>query len=435
MTAPTSDFVPRPNGVTREEWLHQVLYSGQVTRIGQHLAVVIYHLSDRETNVAKASVRDLDRITGWSRPTIMDHLSELDVFIRVTWGAGRAKSLFELQGVITEAIRANQEEETPLVVANQVAAAVAKEVAENSSGNSEHPETANTASPQVAATEVAKEVASEVATNPAETVVANQVAAVVAKEVAESGKNSATGGTIGGENNNYPNNSLSLSVPLPRPPIVGLQPDGSFEGHAFDLPAIEVEGIALSYPMLSMPGDLVAADRVLKRDFDREERTPSLDERMARLHQYLAKCNRQADNNSKTAIRVARSKPFAERERDQGHRDVFFDGDAKIQVMNGFREELLQLVQGDEGRLRLELDCAAGSVGTGMNPIELKKKVRSKITQQVREKIDKDERYAKAASNKTVAPTVTHQKQEDSRDIILGSFRNRRAAKQQEKPQ
>jgi hypothetical protein len=92
------------NGITPQEWIHAVLNSGEVTRIGQHLALVLYHLSDSQTNIASLSARDLERITGWGRTAIIDHLSELEIFIRVTWGRGRGKSKFELQGVIASVV-------------------------------------------------------------------------------------------------------------------------------------------------------------------------------------------------------------------------------------------------------------------------------------------------------------------------------------------
>jgi hypothetical protein len=92
------------NGITLPEWIHAVLHSGEVTRIGQHLALVLYFLTDAETNVAKVSARDLEKITGWGRTAIIDHLSELEIFIRVTWGRGRAKSQFDLQGVIANVV-------------------------------------------------------------------------------------------------------------------------------------------------------------------------------------------------------------------------------------------------------------------------------------------------------------------------------------------
>lgn len=88
---------------TPSEWLHAVLHSQRVTRIAQHLALVLFHVMD-EKGAAQASVRDLERITGWGRQAIADHLGELEDFIDITLGTGRAKSRFELQCQITEAL-------------------------------------------------------------------------------------------------------------------------------------------------------------------------------------------------------------------------------------------------------------------------------------------------------------------------------------------
>ncbi len=103
MNAFTSDGTPRGNMMAREEFIRRVLYSGQVTRIAQHLAVVIFLVAEGR-NQLQLSVRDLEKITGWSRTAIKDHLAELEVFVRVTLGTGRAKALFELQGVIEDAL-------------------------------------------------------------------------------------------------------------------------------------------------------------------------------------------------------------------------------------------------------------------------------------------------------------------------------------------
>lgn len=89
--------------LSREEWLEAVLHSGEVTRVSQHLALVIFHLTKGDT-IAKFSGRDLERITGWSKSTIIDHLSELEMFMRIKWGKGRGKSEFELLGVVESAI-------------------------------------------------------------------------------------------------------------------------------------------------------------------------------------------------------------------------------------------------------------------------------------------------------------------------------------------
>jgi hypothetical protein len=94
---------PGRNERTPEEWLYAILYSGQVTRVGQHLALVLFHLAN-EKGVASLSMRDLQSITGWGRTTICDHLGEIETFIKTTLGRGRAKSVFELQGLIAEAI-------------------------------------------------------------------------------------------------------------------------------------------------------------------------------------------------------------------------------------------------------------------------------------------------------------------------------------------
>ena len=102
--AATSDFAPRPNYLmTREEFLHRILHSGEITKIGQHLALVIFLLAEGN-NQLHTSVRDLERITGWSKSMISDHLDELKIFMRVHFGTGRAKTLFELQGVIEDAL-------------------------------------------------------------------------------------------------------------------------------------------------------------------------------------------------------------------------------------------------------------------------------------------------------------------------------------------
>lgn len=142
------------NGMTREEFLRRVLYSGEITKLAQHIAIVVCLLAEK--GATTASVRDLERITGWTRQAIRDHLSELDAFMKVTLGVGRAKTHFEIQGAIEDAFataivsavaakRADAKVDTKVVakevdascgqpgshkpvVANQLDAVVAKEV-------------------------------------------------------------------------------------------------------------------------------------------------------------------------------------------------------------------------------------------------------------------------------------------------------------------
>src|SRR5258705_7093480 len=92
------------NGFSRRDLLLRIMFSGEVTRVGQHLALVIFFLVD-ENGCASVSARDLERITGWTKTAIMDHLAEIEVFIRINYGRGRAKHVFELQGIITDEAR------------------------------------------------------------------------------------------------------------------------------------------------------------------------------------------------------------------------------------------------------------------------------------------------------------------------------------------
>ena len=102
----TSDGAARPNALTGMEWLDCVLDSGRITRVTQHLALVIFAMAIRQQrNGVSVSVRDLERKTGWSKSMIADHLEELGDFIQMTLGTGRRKSVFELQAEIADALK------------------------------------------------------------------------------------------------------------------------------------------------------------------------------------------------------------------------------------------------------------------------------------------------------------------------------------------
>ena len=77
--------------------------------------------------------------------------------------------------------------------------------------------------------------------------------------------------------------------------------------------------------------------------------------------------------------------------------DVWFDGDDRLQVGNGFRTELLQLA-GGEDQLRIELDRAAEWIGPNTPPQVMKTKVRGRIQTQISERHDRDKRYERAKS-------------------------------------
>lgn len=346
---------------TREEWLDVILRSGQITRIGQHLALVIYHLSDPATNTAKLSARDLERITGWSRTAIIDHLSEIEVFIRVTWGAGRAKSLFELQGVITQVL-----EEQKAASQSDTTAAIADTT-------------------EVAATVSVQETAISADTKAA-TTACGQPDCHSSVSVADTNvQKTAMGGTIGGENNYYPPNKISLSPVPTQAPDWRISEDGGFEGQVYELSGADYAGLQQIYEHLDWPAEIVAADYFFAREFGKAAVTPQSSERMARLHQYLAKKNRDVRElrlslrkvgDSKAERKIAPPAPSVEPP------SCWFDDDARLQVANGFKVDLLEAVGGDEIKLREELDKAAGYVGVNTKGPQLMAKVRSRITVQ-----------------------------------------------------
>lgn len=360
---------------TREEWLQVILHSGEVTRIGQHLALVIYHLADPATNTAKLSARDLERITGWGRTAIIDHLTELEVFIRVTWGAGRAKSIFELQGVITEVIEAQR-------AATQATATADTQVDTTDTVHQPDTETATTPDTTVSVQETDAQADTKADTNPSVRLTDHNYVRQTDTNV----QNQPVGGTIGGENNNYPSVSESLShqVPTAAPPAWMVHDDGSFDGTIYELPATEVAGLMSIYNYLDFPSELVAADQFLAREFDRAGTSLTQAERMARLHQYLAKKNRDVRELRLRLGMLADNKPTRKPMQPITEpaepTSCWFDNEARLQTANGFKVELLELVGGDETRLRSELDKAAGFVGVNTKGPQLVAKVRSSIT-------------------------------------------------------
>ena len=372
-SASTSDLISRPNGMTREQWLHAVLYSGRVSRVGQHLALVIYHLADSTTNIAKLSARDLERITGWGRTAIIYHLNELHrlgEFLLVTWGKGRAKSTFELQGIIADVMAAKKaEREAATIAATNGSVREGDTTADiPTATNSSVHETASTPDTIAATTPCVRPSVREADTNV---------------------QKSSLGGTIGGENN-YHQDSLSHSLSAharekaPAPDWM-ISEDGGFEGQVFELTGVEVGALQTTYGYLDFPADLVAVDQFLARQFSQLERSPSTKDRLARMHTYLAKRNREARELrlkmgiiDKPQTRPVQPVPPMEPP------SCWFDDDARLQVANGFKVELLETIGGDEIRLREALDEAAGWVGVNVRGPQLTAKVRSQITKQVK---------------------------------------------------
>lgn len=449
MTPATSDLKPRNNEMTDLEWLRLILSGREVTRITQHLALVIWAIADIRGGASR-SVRDLEAITGWSRETISDHLAELEIFIKVTLGRGRAKTQFGLEAAITHVLKRSESGGfVPYVVASQpdathgekdrAAILVAKEADAKIDAKPDTTFVANQADAlpdaRTDATLLAEEDDGKTDAKPDTNFVASQPDAKSLVVASQPDAKPNEGGTIGGESRTTVQNlSLShLSSPEARERVaitIGLQPDGSFEGHVFGLTAIEVEQTARNYPLLSFPADLVAADLFFKLEFAKHPNRDYPDEqaRTMRLAQYLASQNRKMQNNTRLLEQTARRKPEPRQPAAKREDVCWFDDHAKLQVANGFKAELLDMVGGDEMSLREELDCAAGFVGTGVNSFELTRKVRSRIRLQTKEKRDKDERYAKAVSRNNSDSTDGASRAESAADIALRAVRARAQA-------
>lgn len=380
-------FQQASNLRTREQWLHAVLHSGRVSRIGQHLALVIYHLADVATNIAKLSARDLERITGWSRTAIAEHVNELHrlgEFLRVQWGQGRAKSIFELQGVIAGVMAQKKaERDAATTIATTADTTSSGNLADATAGTK--PDTNVMASQLVATADATADT----------TVVASHADATDHRCVRHADANlekSPEGGTIGGESNKTQDLSLSHSLcaqarEKAEPPDWMISEDGGFEGQVFELSGVEVGALATTYSYLEFPADLVGVDQFLARQFSQLEHSPPIKDRLARMHTYLAKRNREA-REMRLAMGLLSGKP---QPRKQAAHAVpaeppscWFDDDARLQVANGFKAELLDAVGGDEIRLREELNEAGGWVGVQVRGPQLIAKVRSQINRQIK---------------------------------------------------
>lgn len=79
----------------------------------------------------------------------------------------------------------------------------------------------------------------------------------------------------------------------------------------------------------------------------------------------------------------------------QHEEDIWFDEDARLQVGNGFKSELLAIV-GNSDELRIQLDRAAEYVGQASLPHILKAKVRGRIQTQISDRRDRDARYQRS---------------------------------------
>lgn len=363
------------NGMSRDEWLNAILQSGEVTRIAQHLALVIYHLSDPATNTAKLSARDLERITGWGRTAIIEHIDEMEIYIRVKWGSGRAKALFELQGVITEALqpyRSARDADTNTDATVGTISCV------------QEPDT--TADTTADTTRLWP--------SPGHKKPLNAVL-VAASRTQTPKRGDYRGVTINSSINPYHHQGDARwndADATPKQFVV--HSDGSFSGTAFEaFTATEVASMRVVYSYLDILAELAHADRFLAKEFDRDGTEFGSQDRVDRLHVLLRKRNAEA-------MAMVRANQEAIREKARaGADDSCWFAEDRLMVANGFESELLELVSGDSRRLRLTLDKAAASVPIDLRGPALRKVVRGQFARHA-DWSQQDERKTRAYEKK-----------------------------------
>jgi Fe2+ or Zn2+ uptake regulation protein len=207
-------------------------------------------------------------------------------------------------------------------------------------------------------------------------------------------QNGREGGTIGGEPRNNPTQSQLHTHTVARPAVAwAVSEDGGFEGKAFELTGLEVDGLKAAYTHLDWPGDLVAADQFFAREFDRADYwPPQMQSRLAGLHTYLNKQNKKTIEMRRAYELLAAGKGQTQRKpakpiAPEEQPSCWFDNEGRLHVANGFKTELLATVGGDEIRLREELDKAGGWVGASVRGPQLYAKVRSRLIDQVKGKV------------------------------------------------
>jgi len=80
--------------------------------------------------------------------------------------------------------------------------------------------------------------------------------------------------------------------------------------------------------------------------------------------------------------------------------DCWFDDEGRVQVANGFKDELLELAGGDEVELRRLLDIAGGFVGTEVNPLRRRNCIRSSVTKELADRQQRDRRYQQTVASR-----------------------------------
>jgi hypothetical protein len=383
------------NGLTRDEWIRAILYGGQITRIGQHIALVIYHLTDPSTNIAKASLRDLERITGWSRTAIDDHIAEIELYIRITFGAGRAKATFELQGVISEA-REDAVNRHLNVVSRQAATNV---VASQKAGTAD---TKFSGSPDGHKNTVYRQPDTKLVAGEADTTVCGQPAGH---------KNEVQQNLVASQPDATQRSKQPLSIlerkkerekeretsPTSNYQNQRLSPDATFAGKALELFDEDLHAIRTTYWAISRIEDEIRRiDEALAREWDgKPTDSNTMPQRMSQLHERLGRINRK----NEAELAQYREASMRKAAMNAVGNDCFFD-EHRLMVANRFRAELLAIAGGDEKLMDACLIKAAVGVDINQRGPVLKKTVLGNFQRQI-EWAAQNERATKAKEHKS----------------------------------
>lgn len=120
------------------------------------------------------------------------------------------------------------------------------------------------------------------------------------------------------------------------------------------------------------------------------------------LNQYIEPVDNQKRAPTRASSPWLSLNPYAE----QASHDCWLDGEGIIHVANGFRQELLDKVEGDESRLGLMLEAFSGRVAPNIDGLALKKRIRQLAADDALKRLDQDKRYLKAAdANRAKAPS------------------------------
>ena len=204
------------------------------------------------------------------------------------------------------------------------------------------------------------------------------------------------------EEKNRPKPPPPESDAAPEPLEEGVSPrwvlhlDGSYSGTAFEqFSTTEVRAMAAKWPHLDFPAVLAEADDFLAPEFANQHIPFGHPSRMKRLEGLLVHKNERA--------RALVAHVVAKPERKTPAPGPLADGfemteRGRVNLVNGVRAEWLERFGGDENRLEIALISMSGNLKVNSH-IPYEAQIEAGLARLAGEKLDRDKRYAKAASD------------------------------------